>query len=113
MALLTKQDASPLAGNVITPVAAAGGGDTMVGGQGMNLYVNNGGGAPITVALVTPEVVEGSLAVTDRAVSVTNATFKVIPVPSRYNDPITGLASITYSAVTSVTVAWVQTAVQP
>jgi hypothetical protein len=49
--------------------------------------------------------VEGALAVADRAVTVTNGTFREIPVPSRYNDPSTGLASITYSAVTSVTVA--------
>lgn len=105
MALLARQDASGLAGALITPVTAAGGGDTMVGGQCVQLYVNNGGGSPITVTLVTPETVEGTLAVTDRAISVTNGTFKLIPVPSRYNDPATGFASITYSAVTSVTVA--------
>lgn len=105
MALLTRQDASGPTGATITPVAAAGGGDTMVGGQGVHLYVNNGGGSPITVTLVTPETVEGALAVADRAVTVTNGTFREIPVPSRYNDPSTGLASITYSAVTSVTVA--------
>lgn len=111
MALLTNQDASGLTGATITPVAAAGGGDTMVGGGGRFLYVNNGGGSPITVTLVTPETVEGSLAVADRPVTVTNATFRVIPVPSRYNDPTTGLTSITYSGVTTVTVAAVQTSV--
>jgi hypothetical protein len=113
MALLARQDASALAGALITPVSAAGGGDTMVGAQGVHLYVNNGGGAPITVTLVTPEVVEGSLAVTDRTVSVTNGTWKLIPVPSRYNDSTTGLASITYSAVTTVTVAAILCSVQP
>jgi len=105
MALLAIQNASGLAGATVTPVAAAGGGDTMVGGSARFLYVNNGGGSPITVTLVTPETVEGSLAVEDRGVSVTNGTFRIIPVPSRYNNSSTGLASITYSGVTSVTVA--------
>lgn len=108
MALLARQDASGLTGATVTPVAAAGGGDTMAGGQAVFLYCNNGSGAPITVTLATPETVEGSLAVADRPVTVTNATFRIIPVPSRYNDPTTGLASITYSAVTTVTVAAVQ-----
>lgn len=112
MALLTRQDASPLLGAQITPVSAAGGGDTMVGAQGVMLYVNNGGGAPITVTLVTPEVVEGALAVADRGISVTNGTWKLIPVPSRYNDN-TGITSITYSAVTSVTVAAILCSVIP
>lgn len=105
MALLANQDGSGPTGATITPVAAAGGGDTMAGGSGRFLYVANGGGSPITVTLVTPEQVEGALAVADRTVSVTNATFRHIPVPSRYNDPSTGLASITYSGVTTVTVA--------
>ena len=113
MALLTRQDASGYTGATITTSAAAGGGDTMVGGQAVFLYVNNGGGASITVTLVTPESVEGSLAVTDRAITVTNGTFRIIPVPSRYNDPSTGLTSITYSAVTSVTVAAVQVSATP
>ena len=105
MALLAIQDASGFLGATITPVSAAGGGDTMVGGSARFLYVNNGGGSPITVTLATPETVEGALAVADRAITVTNATFRIIPVPSRYNDPSTGLTSITYSGVTSVTVA--------
>lgn len=105
MALLAIQNASGLDGATVTPVTAAGGGDTMVGGSARFLYVNNGGGSPITVTLVTPETVEGSLAVADRAITVTNGTFRIIPVPSRYNNPSTGVASITYSGVTSVTVA--------
>lgn len=107
MALLARQDASGLAGATITPVSATNGTDTLVGGQGVMLYVNNGNASPCVVTLVTPEAVEGTLAVADRTVTVTNATIKMIPVPSRYNDPTTGLASITYSLTppTSVTVA--------
>lgn len=105
MALLTRQDASGLTGTTVAFTAAAAGNDTMVGGQCVKLLVNNGGGAPITVTLVTPEQVEGSLAVADRGISVTNGTIREIPVMSRYNDPATGLATIQYSAVTTVTVA--------
>ena len=111
MALLTRQNASGPDGATITFVAAAGGGDTVVGGSGVHLLVNNGGGSPITVTLVTPETVEGSLAVADRAITVTNATIREIPVPSRYT-AANGEASITYSGVTSVTVAAVQASVQ-
>lgn len=108
MALLTLQDASGYTGATITPVAAAGGGDTMAGGQGRHLYVNNASGGSINVTLTTPEVVEGTLAVADRVVAVAAGTIRLIPVPARYNDPSTGLASIAYSSATSVTVAAVQ-----
>lgn len=113
MALLTRQDASGFTGATVAFTAAAGGGDTVVGGQCVHLLVNNAGGSSITVTLVTPETVEGGLAVGDRPVTVTNGTIREIPVPSRYNDPSTGLASITYSGVTSVTVAAVQGSATP
>jgi hypothetical protein len=105
VALLTRQDASGPTGVTVAFSAASAGNDTVVGGQCVKLLVNNGGGSSITVTLVTPESVEGSLTVQDRAVTVTNATIREIPVPSRYNDPTTGLTTIQYSAVTSVTVA--------
>lgn len=111
MALLANQDASGFSGAAITPVTPtnAGAGDTMVGGSGRFLYVNNGGGSPITVTITTPETVEGALAVADRAVTVTNGTFRIIPIPSRYNDPATGLATVVFSSNTTVTAAAVQT----
>jgi hypothetical protein len=113
--LLARQDASGLAGAQITPVTPtnAGAGDTFVGAQGIMLYVNNGGGAPITVTITTPETVEGALAVADRAITVTNATFKMIPVPSRYNDPTTGLGTVIFSSNTSVTAAIIACGVTP
>lgn len=104
MALLTTQDITT-AGLQPTYTAAAGGGDTMVPDDRTFLHVKNGGGAPITVTMVTPGTVD-TLAITDRAVSVTNALDKMIRIPADiYRDPATGLASITYSAVTTVTVA--------
>jgi hypothetical protein len=113
MATLTTQVITR-AGTVITPVAAAGGGDAMTCGQNNFLRVVNGGGAPITVTIAIPAGASGypNAAYTNTAVSVTNGTTKDIgPIPAQlYMDPTTGLATITYSAVTSVTVAAVQLA---
>ena len=111
MATLTTQTITR-AGNVITPVAAAGGGDAMATGSGMMLEVVNGGGSPITVTLNIPaaRTYEPNVAITSPAVSVTNGTTRWFgPIDAgTFTDPVTGLCSITYSAVTSVTVAAVQ-----
>ena len=111
MATLTTQIVNR-AGTVITPVAAAGGGDAMACGSGMMLEVVNGGGSPITVTLNIPaaRTAEPNVAVTSPAVSVTNGTTKWFgPIDAVwFADPVTGLCSITYSGVTSVTVAAVQ-----
>lgn len=78
------------------------------------LRVVNGGGAPITVTIAVPAGVSGFANATyaNTQVSVTNGTTKEIgPIqPQLYQDPTTGLATITYSGVTSVTVAAVQLA---
>ena len=111
MATLTTQVINR-AGATITPVAAAGGGDAMSCGSGMMLRVVNGGGSPITVTLNVPaaRTYEPNVAITSPAVSVTNGTTKEFgPIDAQtFQDPTTGLCSITYSAVTSVTVAAVQ-----
>jgi hypothetical protein len=108
MATLTSQVITR-AGTVITPVAAAGGGDAMSPGATNFLRVVNGGGSPITVTLAIPAGASGfpNTAYTNTAVSVTNGTTRDIgPLPAQqYADPTTGLVTITYSAVTSVTVA--------
>jgi hypothetical protein len=100
------------AGTVITPVSAAGGGDAMTCGSNMMLEVVNGGGSPITVTLNVPaaRTYEPNVAITSPAVSVTNGTTRWFgPIDAQtFQDPTTGLCSITYSAVTSVTVAAVQ-----
>ena len=111
MATLTTQVVNR-AGAVVTPVAAAGGGDAMSCGAGMMLEVVNGGGSPITVTLAIPSGASGypNVAYTSTAVSVTNGTtkrFGPIAAPV-YQDPTTGLCTITYSGVTTVTVAAVQ-----
>lgn len=104
MALRTVQDATPLAGVALafTAVSAS---DTLPGGQGVKIIVNNGNAASCVVTLVTPETVEGTLGVTDRTVTIPTTQIWEIPVPSRYNDPATGLATIQFSVQTTVTCA--------
>lgn len=104
MAALTKVDASGPAGVALTFVAASVS-DTLVGGQCVKLFVNNTSGTTRTVTLVTPETVEGALAVGDRTVSVLTATIHEVPVPSRYNDATTGLTTVTIDNATGVTYA--------
>jgi hypothetical protein len=90
----------------ITPayVPAAAGGDKVIPGPGSYVHVKNGGGSSVTVTLVTPGTVDGTLAVGDRAVVVAAGAESKIAVGNLYRDPADGLASITYSAVTTVSV---------
>lgn len=111
MALLTTQTVVP-GGLNPTFVAASGGGDTVTPGNDVFLIVKNGGGAPITVTVdsVTP----CNYGVDhDLVVSVTNAQERWIgPLPAtRFAQASTGLVNVTYSAVTTVTVAAVRTGV--
>lgn len=88
-----------------TYTAAAGGGDAMLPGKHNFLHVKNGGGSSVTVTLVTPITAHG-LAVDDQTVAVPAGEERMVRVPpERYRNPSTGLASITYSGVTTVTVA--------
>ena len=100
------------AGSVITPVSAAGGGDAMSCGSGMMLEVVNGGGSSINVTLNVPSsrTWEPNVAITSPVIAVAAGATKWIgPVDApTFQDPTTALCSITYSAVTSVTVAAVQ-----
>lgn len=95
-------------GNDLAGVAAAAGGDTFVNTGAEILIIKNGGGAPITLTVATPATLDG-LAVTDLTATIgAGATRSVGPFPPGwYND--TGVAggsvALSYSAVTSVTVA--------
>jgi hypothetical protein len=100
------------AGTLITPVAAAGGGDAMACGSGMFLEVVNGGGGVITVTLAIPaaRTYEPNVAITSPVITVVNGTTRWIgPVDAQtFADVTTGLCTITYSGVTTVTVAAIQ-----
>ena len=104
MATLTPQVIGQ-AGTAITFSAAAGGGDACATGSDVKLLIKNGDASSHTVTLVTPGTVDGDLAIADRAVTVAAGATVGVPVTDRYKDPTTGLASITYDAVTSMTVA--------
>lgn len=91
-------------GVVSTLVAASGGGDKAVPGDGAYLEVLNGSGSSITVTIATPEVVDGSLAVADRAVAVGAGVRTKIALPAELYEQADGLAWITYSSATTVTV---------
>jgi hypothetical protein len=86
--------------------AAAGGGDAFTPTERTYLHVKNGGGSPITVTIVTPGEAAPNISIADVAVSVSNGSEQIIgPFPAGlFQSASTGLASITYSGVTSVTV---------
>jgi hypothetical protein len=94
----------PLTGAAVSYTAAASGGDTCQTGQGILLLVKNGDSSSHTVTLATPGTVHG-LAIADRTVTVAAGAETAIPVTGDYRNASTGLASITYDGVTSVTVA--------
>ena len=88
--------------------AASGGGDKLAPSGNTFLHVKNGGGSPVTVTLVTPGNAAENVAIADLAVAVPNGGERMIgPLPGSLfgNTTDSGLCSITYSGVTSVTVA--------
>lgn len=88
--------------------ATTGPGDTVVPAQGRFIHVKNGSGGALTVTLVTPETRDGN-AVADKTVAFTTGQEGFIATPDNatYKDPTTGLLTITWSTVTSVTFAHV------
>jgi hypothetical protein len=109
MATLTTQTITR-AGTGPTYAAATGGGDAMQVGQDMFLHVKNASGGNITVTIAIPAGASGypNAAYTSTAVVVplTTGDRMIGPIVAPlYQDPTTGLATITYSGVTSLTVA--------
>jgi hypothetical protein len=105
MAVLALQSIVALGGTQVTYTAAAGGGDKVPSpGPNVLLHVKNGGGSPITVTVAVPGAAFNGATIPGTAVTVANATEKFIPIDGRYTDA-NGQASISYSGVTSVTVA--------
>lgn len=104
MALLTTQNISRTG---VTPsygaVAAT---DTFTPGSQVFIHVKNGGGSPDTCVIQVLSGDPPGLTVSDTSVSVTNAQERMIgPFPSQFfADPTTGLATVTHSFTTTVTV---------
>ncbi len=71
------------------------------------LRIRNGGGSPITATVATPGEAFTGAAIADTAIVVAaGAEVTAGPFPyQHYRDPRDGLAAITYSGVTSVTIA--------
>lgn len=107
MATLTPQQAT-LAGTTFTTASASGGGDKVRPVDGVAVLVTNGGGSPITVTIVAPGNTEFGVAEPDPTVTVANGTSKLIGPFSQKLRGTDGLVALTYSGVTSVTVAAVQ-----
>ena len=83
--------------------AAAGSGDTAPVGPGYFLAVVNAGASTRTVTIATPGKVKGH-AIADATLAVAAGDTGIIPLPYLFRDA-TGRASITYDAVTSLSVA--------
>jgi hypothetical protein len=108
MALLTAQRPA-ITGVAATFAAASGGGDTLKPATNSVFIVKNGGGSPITVTVVVPGNTPYGLAQPDMTVSVAAGAEEWIgPLDSGLVDSSSGVISVTYSAVTSVTVAYMQ-----
>jgi hypothetical protein len=103
MAELTVQEVT-LAGLTETLVSAAVGGDTFKNDGRTFFYVKNAAASPITVTFTTPGKVSG-VDISDPAVTVTNATQKLIGPfnPSVFNTAA-GLVGVAYSSATTITV---------
>lgn len=82
--------------------AAAVAGDTAEVGPRRFLYVNNGSGGSITVTVATPGTANG-FAIADGTYAIAAGKMGLIPLVSDFRGT-TGRATITYSAVTTVTV---------
>lgn len=104
MALLTHQ-APKLAGTTITYAAASAGGDTMGRTAGGSLRVKNASAGAVTITVVTPGNTQYGQSDPDIPVVVAaGAEVAIGPFPDSL--AVDGVISVTYSAVTSVTVAY-------
>lgn len=104
MALLTALQNS-LPGVTLPFTPASGGGDTIAPDDRTALLVKNGSGSSINVTFTTPGTVSG-LAIADVVLAVAAGATALSPTltAALFGDPTSGLVSISYSAVTTVTV---------
>lgn len=103
MALIPETVSSNVGG--VTGARAAANGDTLVPGDAVDLVVNNASGGSVNVT-ITGKTPCNRGVVHDLVVAVAAGTTKVIgPLPANwFADPVSGLATVNYSATASVTV---------
>jgi hypothetical protein len=113
MAALTKQTMTEGDGTAITFVSAAGGGDTYPWSERSMFVVKNGSGGAITVSMTansTSFKQQGFGTVTKAAIakSVADGATALFDTRSRAFQGATGNVAVTYSGVSSVTVAAIE-----
>lgn len=104
MAVIASQVA-PFSGAALTYSAASGGGDRFMPGDFTVIHVKNGGGSPVTMTLVTPNTDPTGNLIADRVVTVAATSDRIVKVPTSVFASADGLGDITWSGVTSVTLA--------
>lgn len=115
MATLTPVTPS-IAGVSLAGVAANAGGDEVENASGdVMLFVSNGGGGSINVTLAAVQTARPAsgaypaMTLANQVVAVAGGAKTLIgPIPTAFNHATTGRVAITYSGVTSVTVAAIQ-----
>lgn len=105
MATLTRQSVGAPAGTTISFASAAEAGDKVEPGTNVYLLVRNGSGGSITVTLDATGLTFNGGNVPDTAKAVAAGAVAMIPVTPEYRNSSDGLAAITYSGVSSLTVA--------
>jgi hypothetical protein len=101
-ALATQQ--LPITGLAPAYSAAGGSGDTVAPGDHVVLHVKNGSGGSINVTVAVPGTEYGQNR-PDPVVAVAAGADKFLHLPREIADPTDGRIHVTYSAVTTVTVA--------
>lgn len=108
MATLAAQNARVVGGKTVTMSAASGSGDRAPVGNDVFLLVRNGSESSVTVTLDSTGKTFNAGDVPDTAVAVAAGATAIVPLVRAYRSESDGLAGISYSAATSVTVAIVQ-----
>lgn len=107
MAILSVQE-STRAGITIVKNACAGGGDSYLNNGNVIPYFENGSGAPITVTFTIAQSVEGSTPAGRQYTIPATSNLLIDPFPeAQYND-VNRRVNMSYSGVTSLTVALIQ-----
>lgn len=104
MALLTTQTISRT--KIVPTYAAVAASDTFVPGSGVFLHIKNAGGSSDTVVVAVAAGDPPGLTISDVSNAHANATEGMTgPFPANFfADPTTGLATVTHSFTTTVTV---------